>query len=371
MSLKSALRVSVAVVGTSLAAPAVTGPVYENASGGTFTFYGHFNPAYVSFDDGVDSTSEFADNAASESRVGMYITQAFGQSEFRFHFETGLGLRPTNGLSQTFTPKFFDWDRTEIRHVDFRLKTASYGSFYAGQDSMASDGIGDRDLSGTGLVTAISISDVAGGFQFRDGVNALSGVTIGDAFDSFDGSRRGRVRYDSPTFAGFTVGVAYGEDILTSGNDDEFWDVALGYETELANGTQIEAGLGYQVRQRSGSQDREDTFGSFTVLLPSGFNVSVAAGDRNTGGNYYYGKIGYIARVLPFGDTAMSIDYYSGSDFETVGDSSDSWGIGIVQDFDAQNIEAYLGYRDYAYSDTAAVSYQDASSIIFGTRWRF
>ena len=356
---------------TLLGGTAIAGPVYETGSGGTFEYYGQFNPSFLSFDDGTTTTEEFADNEASSSRIGFFITQPFGDNELRFRFETNLGFRATDEISQTNTPQVNNWDRTRLRHVDVRYKTASYGTFYIGQGSMASDGIGDRSLAGTGLALPVSVSDTAGSFEFRTTTGALSGIEIGDAFATFDGSRRGRIRYDTPTFNGFTLGIAYGEDILTEGNDDEFYDIGLGYETEFANGIEMEAGLGYQVRERDGSEDREDTFGSVTFLLPSGFNATLTAGERNTAGSYYYIKLGYIFDALPVGETAVAVDFYSGSDSVTSGDEAEAYGFGIVQDFDDLNVEAYLGYRNYSYTDTTAVSYEDGESIILGARWRF
>ena len=82
-------------------------------------------------------------------------------------------------------------------------------------------------------------------------------------------------------------------------------------------------------------------------------------------------KLGYIFNVFAIGDTAISADFYSGSDSVTDGDSSEMYGIGIMQGFDDANIEAYFGYRNYSYSDNSATSYQDASSLILGARWRF
>lgn len=364
-------RLSAITLMAALGSPAFAGPTYENASGGTFTFYGQFNPAYTSFDDGVDDTGQLADNESSSSRVGLRITQPFGENELTFRFETALGLRATDEFSQDSEPDTFDWDRTSLRHVDFIYRTASYGTFYAGQGSMAADGIGDRDLSGTGLASAVSIGDIAGSFQLRDSAGALSGIEVGEAFSNFDGSRRGRLRYDTPAFNGFTLGIAYGQDILSDDNDDDFYDIALGYEAELDGGIELEAGLGYQVRERDGSEDREDTFGSVSILLPSGFNATFAAGDRNTAGSYYYGKVGYIAKFLSVGTTAISLDYYSGSDAVSADDEADSIGLAIVQKFDDQNVEAYFGYRDYSYSDASATSFQDADSYIVGARWRF
>jgi len=353
-----------------VATPALAGPTYENASGGTFTPYGHLNFAITSFDDGQDDNSQLTDNESSTSRLGFRLTQPFGDNELTFRFETSIGFAPSDEFSQTSDPDDFDWDQENLRHVDLIYRTAQFGTFYLGQGSMASDGIGQFDASGTGLAASVAIGDVAGGFELRDTTGALSGIEIGDAFASFDGTRAGRVRYDTPSFNGFTVSLAAGENILDDESEDEFYDIALSYEGAIGT-TEIETGIGYQVRERPGSEDREDTFGSIGVKLASGFNFSFAAGDRNTAGNYVYAKVGYEADWLTVGSTAVSLDYFDGSDAVTNGDASESYGIALVQDFDRQNIEAYIGYRDYSYSDTSGTSYQDASSYIFGARWSF
>lgn len=361
-------------LGVLLAGPATAGPAYDTASGGTFQYYGQFNPAYLSFDDGATTTSELADNTASNSRVGFTFLQPFGDNELLFRFETGLGFRPTALVSQTATPDAVSWDRTVLRYIDFRYRTARYGTFYLGQGSMASDGIGDRSLAGTGLATPVSIGDTAGSFVFRTSTGALSGVTIRSAFATYDGGRGGRIRYDTPSFAGFSLRLAYGRDVLDilglPANDD-FYDIALAYADTLDNGIEIEAGLGYQVLTRTGARNPKDTFGSFTMALPSGFNFTFTAGERNTAGSYYFTKLGYKADFWSVGETALSVDYYSSSDQVTAGDHAELWGIGITQDFDAINLEAYFGYRAYSYSDATPVTYQDANSFVLGTRWRF
>ena len=53
------------------------------------------------------------------------------------------------------------------------------------------------------------------------------------------------------------------------------------------------------------------------------------------------------------------------------GDDAETYGIGITQDIDNLNVEAYFGYRDYSYTDASAVTYLDAESVILGARWRF
>ncbi|MEP1929895.1 MAG: hypothetical protein ABJJ37_01285, partial [Roseibium sp.] len=261
-----------------------------------------------------------------------------------------------------------NWQRTDIRKVDFSFKTANYGTFSAGQGNMATDGAAETDLSGTTLVNYSSVPDTAGSFEFRTSAGALSGITIGDNFSNFDGSRRGRVRYDSPTFSGFRVSAAWGKEILAENNDDEFMDVALRYANEFGK-IKLAGAVGISRRDSNGT-DRDDTIGSISMLHDTGFNATLALGDREGAGDYRYGKVGYIGNWLSAGTTALSVDYYDGSDTISSGSSSESFGFGVVQRIDSVRLEVYLGYRTYELSETTQ-SYQDASSVLFGTRLKF
>lgn len=55
----------------------------------------------------------------------------------------------------------------------------------------------------------------------------------------------------------------------------------------------------------------------------------------------------------------------------SAGSKSDAVGLVYVQHFDDLNMEAYVGYWNYGFSDLSATSYQDAQSILFGARWKF
>ncbi|MFD3191026.1 porin [Sedimentitalea sp. HM32M-2] len=354
----------------SLTAPAMAEMKYENATGGSALAYGQLDPAYLSFDDGVSTTSDIVDNTNSNSRVGLWLRQDYGANKFSFNFETALGLRPSAGLSQATTPKGVDWDRTDIRKVDFSLQTASAGTFFAGQGSMSTDGVAESDLSGTSLITYSSVPDTAGSFVFRTAAGALSTRSIGGSFGNFDGARLGRVRYDTPTFSGFTLSASWGTNILSSQNDSETAAIALRYAGDFGD-YKMRGAIGYSsTKPGGGASDFDDTIGSFSVLHSSGINFTLAGGDRSTAGNYGYGKLGYLASWFSVGSTALSVDYYRGSDQSGAGSKSKSIGFGAVQKFDNANIEAYLGYRTYELTETAA-SYQDASSIMFGARWKF
>ncbi|EBA16191.1 hypothetical protein RSK20926_20735 [Roseobacter sp. SK209-2-6] len=372
MSTKIALRSSAALAVALVAAPAFAGPTYTNDNGGSFRWYGQFNPSFQSFDDGVEDYNRVVDNSSSNSRVGFWLEQAFGQNTLRFNFETAFSFRSSDGTNQNTKGDVISWSRTNIRHVDFQFETANFGTFSAGQGSMASDGVTGMDLSGTGLGANASIADIGGGFFFRDSAGALTGVTVGDVSATYDGPRLGRIRYDSKNYAGFTFSASYGTDILAANNDRETYDIAVRYANDEMGAFAVDAALGAAWTEQTGTQDRRDISGSFAVLhKDSGISLAVAAGDRDIAGNYAYAKLGYTADLIAAGSTSFSVDYYDGSDQVTTGDSSESWGIAAVQKIDRLNLETYLAYRDYSYADTSATTYQDANVILAGARWKF
>ena len=368
--MKHTLKISCAVAAlVAVAAPVAADNLkFENKSGGTVQFYGQFSPAFTSVDDGVSTTSTVVDNDHSNSRVGVKYTQPIGQDTFTFTFETALGLRSSAGVSQVFTPKGAEWERGNLRKIDFAYKSARYGTFSLGQGSMATDGIAEADFGGTGMALYNGIGDVAGNFQFRTAGGALSGVTIGDVSPSLDGGRRGRIRYDTPDLNGFTLSVAAGTDVLSQNNSDDYYDVALRYGTELG-AAQINAGIGFSRRDRNGV-DRDDTSGSVAVLLDSGLNFAFAAGSRDGSGDYLYGKVGYNANLIKAGQTSFAVDLYEGDDFNTAGSESRSYGVAVQQKIDSLNTEVYLGYRTYELTEVGT-SYQDIDSVVVGARWKF
>ncbi len=359
-----------AVLTAGLAGPALAGTAHDLGAGGSFTFYGQLTPTYQSFDDGVNSSNELVDNVHSNSRIGFYLRQPFGQSKFQFRFETALGLKASSSVSQTSTPKAFKWDRTKLRHVDFSL-AGNYGKISVGQGSMASDGIGTSDLSGTTVALSQSSPvDGAGSYQLTTTGGALSGIKISSAFANFDGGRKGRIRYDSPSFNGLVVSASYGTEILKSNVDDEYYDVTLRYNRELGD-LDVTGALGVAWTDKKAGTDTRDTVASLSVAHASGLNGTLSFGDRDISGNYTYAKIGYKAKLLSVGATAVALDYYSGSGLVSVGSDSQSWGLGVVQKFDDHNVEAYASYRDFSFSDTSGTAYNDANLVLIGARWKF
>ncbi|THH38566.1 porin [Aliishimia ponticola] len=344
---------------------------YQNTSGGSVTVYGQLNFGYLNFDDGESTTDEIVDNDNSPSRVGMALVQPFGDNQLRFRFETALGLRSSSGISQTEVPDGIDWDRTNIRHFDFAWANPNYGTISLGQGSMATDGVTGADDSGTDVISNVSVSDIAGSFAFRDSTGALTGVELSDAFSTFDGGRRGRIRWDSPEVANFTFSVAHGTEILDEDADTDYTDLAVRYGNDFGD-FNVNAALGARRIQPSGSDDEDYVIGSVAVHhAPTGLSFAVAAGSEDGGGDYYYAKLGYARDFFAVGTTAFSIDYYEGDDINGAGTSSDSVGFSVVQSLDSANSEIFATYREYSYSDGTATSYQDANATMIGARWKF
>ncbi|MTH79744.1 porin [Paracoccus aestuariivivens] len=340
---------------------------FTHPSGATATFYGQLNSTYQRVDDGEKSYDDFVDNGNSGSRLGFWIDVPMGANTLRFNVETALGLKSTSDTSQYNHGADLDWRRTSLRKFE-GVYSGNFGAVWFGQGSMATDGAAEIDNSGTGIVGYVGLADASGGYEFRNG-SALSGITISDAFKDFDGDRRFRVRYDTPEFSGFKVSAAYGEEILAEDDDAKYYDVALRYS--LANDVvKLDAGLGYA--WKDAEETTEQVIASASMMhVPTGLNLTVSAGDQKDGGNYGYVKAGWSGDVNNYGKTALSVDYYDGSDYQIADSDSKSWGVQAVQSFDDLNMDAYMGYRKYEFADNSGADYQDLSSLLVGANWKF
>jgi hypothetical protein len=376
----------------SLIANAVTAeglpPIeWKTSTGGTLQFYGQINKGVLSYDDGIDTESYgLIDNSNSSTRVGLEYTHQFGAWTFQNANEIGYAPYSSSNANLLHTsPDSSDYEFTNanIRKIDFTFENNSYGKFWVGQGSMATDGIQEIDLSGTDVIAYSSVGDSASGqfLRFSDpGLSfddSLSDVTIGDAFTNYDGPRRVRVRYDAPTFANTTFAAAFGRNLLSDDSDtrdQNIFDASLTYANEFAD-FQTQAGLGYYW-----AENNITTWGGSASGLhkPTGLNATFGFGtgspDDGPDGQWYYAKLGLLRDYVSWGATAVSIDYYDGEDFLLTGDAtsskSKSYGLALVQNVDRANTQIWLTVRNYDYSDDVA-SYEDGQAIFGGARFRF
>jgi hypothetical protein len=345
-------------------------PDYPVGNNYVFSPYGQIHFSVQSFDDGKKRTTNLVDITNANSRAGFYFQPTGNGDGLSFQFETGLGFRPSSSTSQIYTPEFFDWSSGDLRQVQLIYK-GGMGTIRLGQGSMPLDGVAESDLGGTVVVAKSTIPEANGDYIFRTTGGALSGVTVGDAFNNFDGARRMRVRYDTPEISGFSLAAAYGKEVLKSGINDDYYDVALRYNQSFGE-IKVTAAVG-SAFARNTSNTVRSTVGSISLIdTRSGLNASLASGlNAYTGENYVYLKGGWNTKLLPFGDTKLVVEGFRGNDYLTTNAKSSMWGVGVIQNIDNAGLEAYLGYRAFAYEDDSSTAYQGANAVQLGARWRF
>ena len=350
----------------------VYGPplTFDLFSGGVMNFYGQFNPAFQSFDDGDEVTSGLVDNGNWNSRLGFTITQPVDDMTLRVRFETGLGLRSSAAVSQVFTPEWIDWQRTALRWFEV-AGDGRYGTISLGQGSSASDGTAGLDDSFTFHAGATDSSDGFGSFQFRDDEGNLTGVTVGQVNNSFDGARRFRARYDTPVVGGLMLSTSYGINILVEEDNTKYYDVAARWTGEIGDFA-VRAAIGYQWLDNPDGEDTERLAGSGTIVhTPTGLNLALSAGQQIDGASYVWGRAGWRNQVFEVGATSLSVDYYNGRDFLSDGAETVNYGVYAVQTFDALSIDVYGGIRKFTYDDDGPTNYQDAYGVLTGVRFFF
>lgn len=247
----------------------------------------------------------------------------------------------------------------------------------------------------------------AGGFysglSWGSGLGYCQHTSLGIAADC-NGLPLNAVRYDTPTFAGFSVSASWGED--------DFWDVAARYAGEF-NGVKIAVTAAYSHQsEEAGSQFSVPIFGpsapgitiatqnlhqdsgyfqigAYLQHLPTGLFVYGAYGhedndsrnetslsfDGNSLGSiengahdsdHWYIKSGIrrkwhaLGHTVLYGEYARYNDMYNpafdaltaiGSIFGAninVSSEMTSWGLGVVQEIDAAAMSLWLTYRNYS-----------------------
>jgi hypothetical protein len=343
---------------------------FTNQSGGVTSFYGQLNLAFQSFDDGAETTSGLVDNGNWNTRLGFTVTQPIESGTLRYRFETGLGLRNSALVSQTSQPEWIDWQRTALRWFEVALDS-SYGTVSLGQGSTASDGTAGLDDSFTFVAGATNSSDGFGSFFFRDETGALTDVTIGQVNDGFGGTRRFRIRYDTPVFNGVMLSSSYGRNVLSPNDDTHYYDVAIRWTGDIA-GLSVRTAAGYQWLDTPNGDTTERLAGSASAVhAPSGLNFAVSAGAEVDGADYVWTRVGWRSDVFAFGTTSLSVDYYRGRDFLSEGARTENYGLYAVQSIDASSIDLYAGWRRFTYSDRLGTAYQDADGLLIGARAYF
>lgn len=325
---------------------------------------GQIGRAVIVADDGFNSDTVHGDNATASSRIRLA-----GAAKLDDNWSAGTDIEfETSSASTRNTGFGTDSGAFSIneRKVEFWVQHKGFGRVWVGQGDTATNQSSEADLSGTStLVGHSDIGATFGGIAFRNKANRANGLTVNNVFNNFDGQHRDdRVRYDTPTFGGgFIVSASLIEGGATDG--------AIRYNAKIGD-TEVAAAVAYADNDSRTGFDTQKN-GSVSVKFASGFNVTAAAGTRDIGprnSDFWFGKLGYIAKLTTVGNSAFAVDYYTQDDFSVAGAEAQAWGVSYVQTVDAFATDFYVSVRNHQY-DTLAANFKDVIGVITGARVRF
>jgi predicted porin len=299
------------------------------------------------------------------------------------------------------------------------LKSDHLGKVSIGRQSQASDNTAILVDGSGSLVPANWVAFETNAFQVYDTTGAATGLIwgaagacrgMGGAWGDCNGLTRNAIRYDSPTWHGFSVSADWG--------DDDFWDVAARYSGEF-NGFKLSVAAAYDQWSDGNYQNapiagsnflsgiypnpgRSDYFqlGAYAEHVPTGLWGLVNYGRLDDNFTVlpltetWYFKAGLRERWSPLGHTVLYGEYLTnnnggGFSFAPCANSlwqsaqcaaydSDLkvWGLGAVQEIDAAAMSLWVSYRHLSYNDNigtilgpnvaGAAGYDDFQYVKFG-----
>lgn len=348
------------------------------------TLYGLVNQAVMFWDDGHESNAYVGDNGNANSRFG-FKGKARISSDWSagYTFEIQVTSGPSlNNVTQTND----NGGGLGVRHSYLYVQSKKLGKISLGRTSTATDDISYKAFQGGLTAYEQAVFHYEAGFRLRSTTGTLlTAVDVGHLCSSyndndgcFDSSARQNViRYDSPSFAGFTLHAAWGEDdmgdiaVRYAGT---FGDVRVSATAGYYNDTDFDNGGAGGVD----SEGKEWWAGGGLMHVPTGLfvnaiyqsvEIDAAAGsglNALPSADYWYLQGGIVQKWNPLGDTKVFGSYTSAEDgfigaalAENDGNSTlnlqvgdeissskmERWAVGLSQNVDAAALQLYVLYR--------------------------
>ena len=327
---------------------------------------GQVNRAVNIADDGKNTAAYYVDNDASNSRV-RFMGNAKMTDDLTLGSRLEVAFAPDES-SQVSQNNESPGDFINERWADVSLASKQFGKISLGKGDTASNNTAEVDLSRTDVVAYSSVADIAGGMLFRQssGNHNITTIKVSDAFNNQDGlSRQSRVRYDTPSFYGFSLA---GSAVSNQRADAALLWGGQGYGFQAAGAAAIS----------NPNQDNTNYKydGSFSILHEkTGLNLTLSAGlldrDNQSDPTNLYAKLGWIANFFDVGYTAFSVDYTRSLNLPTGTDDGYSIGAALVQSLDKFGTEIYLQYRLYSLDLDSGPSVENMNVGTIGARIKF
>ena len=347
---------------------------------------GQVNRVTMFADDGTLNSFFHSDNENSSTRWRL-----IGKAKIDSEWSAGLKIEQDIGQSNNSSKvhlDFIDEDDSisdvsfDNRQMNVFVKSKSAGKLTLGKTDTVSNNIVQIDLSGTSVVQYSGANDIGADFRFRTegflgvvpGVGVADGPTIDAVYSQLDGlSRRNVIRYDTPKFAGFTVGVSHAQGDL--------WDIAARYSANYKDaGLKVSAGIAYWEFGKNTNSFNHGVGGSVSVLHSSGANLTFSAAvqdreDAGTGGNTedpvtFYVKPGFQFKASSLGKTNISVGWGHMEDFDEAGDEYENIHVAVVQKVDAAALELFA-FWEVNILDRTGTDFEDINIGGIGARMKF
>jgi hypothetical protein len=341
----------------------------------TLSVTGYVTKQIMAWDDGVDRNAYISDIGPTQATNFRFTGEAVIAPGWKAGYLLRLQDLHDNPMgSSQFMPNSDLGLNTQMAH--WYVASKELGKLSVGKNALAAKSAAMfTDLSGTQLIANYVLFD-GGGFFLRSNGNLLA-LRWGDFGYCYaqqrpwggdcDGIVMNGVRYDSPSFAGFSLSTSMGED------DD--WEVAGRYAREVG-GFKLAFGVGYSVNTDQLTQPPPVSLskdsavfqaGGYAQHLATGLFMHAAYGQEDNNGkrtlagfaepnsHQWYAKGGVRRQWLPFGHTVIYgeygayIDQLSPAALAAGATSSEfaRFGIGAVQEIDAASMSLWVKYREH------------------------
>jgi len=397
VNIKTTLKASVAAAALfAVAVPVAEAGTISNGNGNSVTVSGQINKAWMYVDDGISSNSAIVDNDNSGSRFRILGTGKVNEAvsvgtalevEFQDNASNNFQVNDTNatGGSTNFVTDAaasntransangnsgFGQSSFAQRRMEAYISHKQFGKLSIGQGPTASDGTAETSLNSAGMAVyggATFFSDVNIRTQGQ-AANTFATKAWGSEYTNFDGAGRAdRIRYDSPSFSGFSVAAS----AISGGATD----VAVKYGGKFG-GVAVKAAASY-VTLANTTYDSQYVI-SAAAEHESGLNIrghygarDVRSGLTRKDPNGYNVTLGYDASLTSVGTTAFAVGYNSIEDMNADGDEATFWEFGVVQHLKDAGTELYVGVNIAEHDDATTTQYEEILGVIAGTRIKF
>lgn len=362
----------------------------------SLSIYGWVNESVMYWDDGFSESNVYVGtNTLEQTRFGFKgKAKIDADKEAGYKIEIGLD---DNGIGNWSQSGYGSATAFKLRKSYWYLKSKTLGEVSVGLNGTATYHAVDDAIS----VNTRNVSDFEAPAVYLGKFKTEAGVTWNSVLRGWNGSTPGQssrknvVRYDSPSFSGFKVSAAWGEDDL--------WDVAVDYEGKIGEfsvtakggygestdnsatgcggpagdfecswfgagatimhdptGLYVFGGYGWQKNDQIGALGLDDT--STAWMIQAGIEKKwYALGKTTLFGEYRHDEAGANASTLN-----SVVSYGADVDF---------WAAGAVQNIEAAAMDLYIMYRhtegDYMSGVATSTDLGEFDQVISGARIQF